>query len=81
MSKIIGVYPVNDDRVVCVGCASNHSLKGEWATADGLPDGFSCEECGAVVNAWGLDNCLICGDEYSENGFTICDNCNEEASK
>ena len=47
---IIGV--IADDRVVCVGCYMNDPTiptTAEYATSEGYPDGFTCDECDWVV--------------------------------
>ena len=43
--KVIGYY--SDYSLECVACVS----EGEPATAEALPDGFTCDSCGVVVNA------------------------------
>lgn len=44
MSDVIGYYC--EDRLVCVSCATT----GEEATAEAVPNGFTCDECLVVVN-------------------------------
>ncbi len=43
---IIGVYL--DDSLICVPCSTTG--EGERATAQALPDGFTCDNCLEVVN-------------------------------
>lgn len=43
--EAVGVY--QDDRLVCLPCSGG---EGERASAEALPDGFTCDECGVVVN-------------------------------
>lgn len=43
MSEVIGMY--QDDRLVCLPCSEG---EGEQASAEALPDGFTCDECGEV---------------------------------
>ena len=45
MSKVIGYY--SDSSLDCVECVE----EGEPATEEALPDGFTCDNCGVVVNA------------------------------
>ena len=45
VSEVIGYY--SDYSLECVACLS----QGEPATAEALPDGFTCDSCGVVVNA------------------------------
>ena len=44
MRKVIGYYL--DGSLECVECVS----EGEPATVEALPDGFTCNTCGVVVN-------------------------------
>lgn len=44
--EIIGVYL--DDSLICVPCSTTG--EGERATAQALPDGFTCDNCLEVVN-------------------------------
>lgn len=43
--KVIGWYL--EDSLTCLSCTSQE--EGEPAYAVGLPDGFTCDECGKVV--------------------------------
>lgn len=43
--EIIGVYL--DDSLICVPCSTTG--EGEGATAQALPDGFTCNNCGTVI--------------------------------
>lgn len=43
--EAVGVY--QDDRLVCLPCSEG---EGEKASAETLPDGFTCDECGEAVN-------------------------------
>ena len=45
MNEVIGMY--QDDRLVCLPCSEG---EGERASAEALPDGFTCDECGEAVN-------------------------------
>lgn len=52
--KQVGVY--TDSNLICIECAVNGSVEGEVALLDGLPDGFTCDQCGAVINYKGEGN-------------------------
>ena len=48
MKDILGYYYT--DRLICIGCAFNEQTLGEEATADAIPNGFTCADCGITVN-------------------------------
>lgn len=37
--------------VICMECAADDKV--DWATSDGYPDGFTCDDCGSVVDSRG----------------------------
>ena len=43
---IIGVYL--DSSLICVACSKEG--KGEQVTAEAVPDGFTCDDCGVEQN-------------------------------